>query len=574
MSTLLDVKNLSVSFSSGELTQEVVSGVSFTLEAGETLGIVGESGSGKSVTSKAILQLLSSNASINEDSLIYFNGEDLLKKSEKEMQQVRGKDISMIFQDPMTSLNPTMPLGKQIAESLIFHEDLSKKEAEDRAKEIMRAVGINNVDYRYQQYANEFSGGMRQRMMIAIALACNPKLIIADEPTTALDVTIQAQILDLLKDIQSEFKTAILLITHDFGVVAEMCDRVVVMKDGEVVETGQTSTVFSNPQAAYTKRLLEAIPSLSKPKSAKSLARLEKIKTGQVEKLISVKDLYKKFPLNRYDIVEPVKRLTFDIYKGETLGLVGESGSGKSTTGRTILRLHEADGGRVLYQGFNLNDLNKKELKLMRKNMQIVFQDPYASLNPRMKIVDIIGEALDVHQLVSSKKERYERVIDLLNLVQLPEEFADRFPHEFSGGQRQRIGIARALAVHPEFIVLDEPLSALDASIQSQVMDLLEDLKEKLDLTYLFIAHDLATVKELSDRIAVMNQGRIVELAPANDLFENPILPYTKRLLSSIPVANPDYQATQQKMANYEVDYSYPENGSLVEVEPHHFVYQ
>jgi len=573
-SSLLNVNDLSVSFTTGAKTQEVVHDVSFSIEAGETLGLVGESGSGKSVTAKSIVQLLSPNAEIGSGSAIYFNGENLLEKNQKDMQDVRGKEISMIFQDPMTSLNPTMSLGKQISETIKFHEKVSSKEAEHRAKEIMREVGITDVDFRYKQYANEFSGGMRQRMMIAIALACNPKLIIADEPTTALDVTIQAQILNLLKKIQKDYGMSILLITHDFGVVANMCDRVVVMKDGDMVERGDTNTVFKDPQHSYTQRLLAAIPSLQKEKSMDSIRRVEKIVTGKTEKLIEVDQLYKEFPINRYDKVKPVNRLTFDIYKGETLGLVGESGSGKSTTGRTILRLHQADGGNANFAGFSINHLNKKELKIIRKNMQVVFQDPYASLNPRMKVIDIIGEALDIHKLAKNKKERRERVIELLELVGLPAEFSERYPHEFSGGQRQRIGIARALAVDPEFIVLDEPLSALDASIQAQVMDLLDELKEKLNLTYLFIAHDLATVKQLSDRIAVMHQGRIVELAPAGELFDNPILPYTKRLLSSIPVPDPEFEATRKEPEDFEEEVTYPEEGQLIEVGPSHYVYK
>ena len=576
MSALLDVKDLSVSFTTGTQTQEVVHQVSFALEEGQTLGLVGESGSGKSVTSKAILQLLAPNAEVNDGSIVYFNGQNLLAKNEKDMQKIRGKEISMIFQDPMTSLNPTMTVGKQITETLKYHEKLSTKEANQRGKSIMEEVGIDRVDYRFNQYPNEFSGGMRQRVMIAIALACNPKLIIADEPTTALDVTIQAQVLNLLKRLQKNRNMAILLITHDFGVVADICDRVVVLKDGHIVERGQTLDVFKNPKDSYTKRLLEAVPNLKTEKTPKDLARIQKILSGDKEKLIEVKKLYKEFPVNRYEKVKPVNQLTFDIYKGETLGLVGESGSGKSTTGRSILRLHQPEAGQVKFAGFSMNNLSKKELKAVRKNMQMVFQDPYASLNPRMKIVDIIGEALDIHGLAQNKKDRYDRVVDLLSMVNLPADYAERYPHEFSGGQRQRIGIARALAVDPEFILLDEPLSALDASIQMDVMNLLNDLKEQLDLTYLFIAHDLATVKYLSDRIAVMHKGRIVELAPTTTLFDNPSLPYTKRLLASIPIPDPEDQSQDQQRVAMDLQESedYPEDGHLVEIEPNHYVYQ
>lgn len=573
MTSLLSIQNLSVSFSVGSEMQKVVSDVSFSIDKGETIGLVGESGSGKSVTARSIMQLLSPNAHIHPESKIVYLGKELLTNSEKEMRSIRGKDIGMIFQDPMTSLNPTMTLGKQITETLRFHEKLSAKEAEKRAKEIMEHVGINQVDYRYTQYAHEFSGGMRQRMIIAMALACNPSLIIADEPTTALDVTIQAQILNLLKDIQKKFGTAIILITHDFGVVANMCDKVVVMKDGHVVEKGDTLSVFENPVDDYTKMLLSAIPNLHQAKSEKSLAKLTEIHSGKRDVLLEVSQLQKEFPYGRNQTVKAVDQLSFQIYRGETLGLVGESGSGKSTTGRTILRLHEPDDGETLFEGFDINHLNPSELKSMRKHMQMIFQDPYASLNPRMKIQDIIGESLDIHGLAKNKKERNERVAELLDLVGLQTSYAQRFPHEFSGGQRQRIGIARALAVNPEFIVLDEPLSALDASIQSQIVDLLEDLQEKLGLTYLFIAHDLAMVKQISDRIAVMYNGKIVELADSEELFSNPIHPYTKKLLSAIPIPDPTYEATRSSVSETIAELESYEGHTFKEVAPYHWVY-
>lgn len=573
MSNLLTVKDLSVSFSTGSTVQRVVNNVSFSVDAGETVGIVGESGSGKSVTARSIMQLLSPNAHVHPESEILYFGKNLLAYSEKEMRSVRGKDISMIFQDPMTSLNPTMTMGKQITETLRHHEKLSEKEAEKRAKEMMELVGINNVDYRYTQYAHEFSGGMRQRMMIAMALACKPSLIIADEPTTALDVTIQAQILDLLKEIQKKMGMAIILITHDFGVVANMCDHVVVMKDGNIVETGDTVSVFQNPQHDYTKMLLAAIPNLQKEKSAASLEKLAEIHSGKRDVLLEISQLEKEFPYGRNQTVKAVNQLSFKIYRGETLGLVGESGSGKSTTGRTILRLHEPDSGETLFEGFDVNHLKPSEMKDVRKHMQMIFQDPYASLNPRMKIQDIIGESLDIHGLAKNKKERNERVAELLDLVGLPPSFAQRFPHEFSGGQRQRIGIARALAVNPEFIVLDEPLSALDASIQAQIIELLEELQEKLNLTYLFIAHDLTVVKQISDRVAVMHQGRIVELADAEELFTNPIHPYTKKLLSAIPIPDPVYEATKTSVEEVNSELEHYEGTTFKEVAPNHWVY-
>lgn len=576
METLLNVNNLSVSFTTGSSTQQVTSNVSFAVKKGETLGIVGESGSGKSITARSIMGLLAPNAYVHSKSNIVFMGKDLLSLPEKKMRGIRGKDIGMIFQDPMTSLNPTMTVGSQITETILYHEKLSKIEAEIRAKDIMHHVGITDVDVRYKQYAHEFSGGMRQRMMIALALVCKPALLIADEPTTALDVTIQAQILDLLKEVQEKFGTAIILITHDFGVVANMCDQVIVMKNGQVVETGETKDVFQHPKEAYTKMLLAAIPNLHKEKSERHKKKLAEIHSGKRKKLLDVSHLEKHFPLGKTGLLKAVDDISFAIYEGETLGLVGESGSGKSTTGRTILRLHEATGGETLYQGFDLNHLSPKELKTMRKHMQIIFQDPYASLNPRMKIQDIIGEALDIHHLAKNKKERNAKVAELLRLVGLNEEFAQRYPHEFSGGQRQRIGIARALAVDPAFIVLDEPLSALDASIQAQIVELLEELQERLGLSYLFIAHDLAMVKQISDRVAVMYNGRIVELADAEELFSNPIHPYTKKLLAAIPVPDPAYEATKKPIsaATDEEAGFHSEKSVFKEVSPHHWVAQ
>lgn len=576
METLLTVDHLSVSFSTGNTTQQVTSNVAFDVHKGETIGIVGESGSGKSVTARSIMGLLAPNAAVHPKSNIDFMGKELLSLSDKELRKIRGKDIGMIFQDPMTSLNPTMTIGSQIAETIRYHENTSKKEAVKRAKEMMHQVGITNVEERYNQYAHEFSGGMRQRMMIALALACNPALLIADEPTTALDVTIQSQILDLLKEIQQSFGTAIILITHDFGVVANMCDRVVVMKDGEVVETGKTKEVFQHPKEQYTKMLLAAIPNLHKNKTEGHRRKIAEIHSGQRKKLLEISHLEKHFSLGKTETLKAVNDISFSIYEGETLGLVGESGSGKSTTGRTILRLHEATRGETIYEGFDLNHLSPKELKTMRKHIQMIFQDPYASLNPRMKIQHIIGEAIDIHGLAKNKKERNERVAELLRLVGLNESFAQRYPHEFSGGQRQRIGIARALAVNPEFIVLDEPLSALDASIQAQIVELLEDLQNKLNLTYLFIAHDLAMVKQISDRVAVMYSGKIVELADAEELFENPIHPYTQKLLSAIPVPDPAYEATKKTIDQTEKEAAMIdlENSIFKEVRPHHWVAQ
>ncbi|GEQ33293.1 ABC transporter permease [Marinilactibacillus psychrotolerans] len=567
MEKLLDVQKLSIIFEQGDSSNEVATDIHFEVSKGETLGIVGESGSGKSVTARSIMRLLPPNAQNNENSKIVFMGKDLTQLSEKEMRKIRGKDIGMIFQDPMTSLNPTMRIGDQITESIQFHQKLRKKAAKAEALNIMELVGIKDIEFRYKQYPHEFSGGMRQRMMIAIALACNPALLIADEPTTALDVTIQAQILDLLKDIQKKFGTSIILITHDFGVVANMCDRVIVMKDGEIVESGTTKNIFAHPEHAYTKRLLEAVPNLQNEQ--KPFSNVTKSK----KPLLSIRNLKKHFDLGKGSVLKAVDDISFDIYENETLGLVGESGSGKSTTGRTILRLHEATGGEVLYEGFNLNNLTASEMKDMRKHMQIIFQDPYASLDPRMKVVDIIGEAIDVHKLAANKHDRLNKVIDLLELVGLDPSFAMRYPHEFSGGQRQRIGIARALAVDPKFIVCDEPLSSLDASIQSQIVELLEDLQQKLGLTYMFIAHDLSMVKRISDRVAVMYNGNIVEIAKSEELFANPLHPYTKKLLSAIPVPDPNYEATRKRQTNDEAAFSFDSSTTIFqEVSPEHWV--
>lgn len=574
MEPILQVKELSVSFQSRGEEVQAVRGVSFEIHKGETLGIVGESGSGKSVTARSIMRLLPSPPSFIKEGEIVFLGENLVHKTEKEMEHIRGRDIGMIFQDPMTSLNPTMTIGTQIAESLIKHQHLSKKEAETQAMDMLKLVGIRNSEARYHQYPHEFSGGMRQRVMIAMALACRPALLIADEPTTALDVTIQAQILNLMKTMQQRFGTSILLITHDLGVVAGMCDRVVVMKDGEIVETGTTEEIFANPRHPYTLKLLHALPRLDEKKKAKP-APLVLTRSDNDRPFIEVRSLKKYFDLGKGNILKAVNGVSFHINRGETLGVVGESGCGKSTTGRTILRLHEPTGGEVLYDGMSINRLSAKEMKIMRRYMQMIFQDPYASLNPRLRVLDIIGEALDVQKLAGSKLERQKRVEELLDMVGLDPSFAMRYPHEFSGGQRQRIGIARALAVNPQFIVCDEPLSALDVSIQAQVVKLLEELQHRLGLTYLFIAHDLSMVKHISDRVAVMYMGKIVELAESEELYANPLHDYTKTLLAAIPVPDPRIESKKKRVLMDEQDegdkYNL-EHSELVEVSKGHWV--
>ncbi len=571
---ILKVNDLHISFYSREEEFEAVRGVSFDVHKGETVGIVGESGSGKSVTARTIMRLLPSPPSHIKKGEVFFRGENLANKTEKEMEHIRGRDIGMIFQDPMTSLNPTIRIGKQISESLIKHQKLSKKEAKAQAIEMLKLVGIPNSEMRYQQYPHEFSGGMRQRVMIAIALACRPTLLIADEPTTALDVTIQAQILNLMKDIQKRFGTSIILITHDLGVVAGMCDRVVVMKKGEVVETGTTEEIFASPKHPYTQKLLNALPRLDEKKKPKPAPLIIPSKDSSIP-LLDVRSLKQYFDIGKGSTLKAVDNISFQIRPGETLGLVGESGSGKSTTGRTILRLYEPTDGDVYYQGMAINRFSKQEMKMMRRHMQMIFQDPYSSLNPRFKVLDIIGEALDIHQITKSKAERKRKVEELLDMVGLEPAHAQRYPHEFSGGQRQRIGIARALAVDPRFIVCDEPLSALDVSIQSQVVSLLEDLQHRLGLTYLFIAHDLSMVKHISDRVAVMNAGKIVELAESEELYSNPQHEYTKSLLSAIPIPDPKVEAKKKRTLmteQNEVDKYNLRQSELVEVSKGHWV--
>lgn len=575
MSALLKVDNLSVSFFAHDKEVQAVKGVSFHLNQGETLGIVGESGSGKSVTARSIMRLLPSPPSMMKSGEIWFNGENLAQKSEQQMEQIRGRDISMVFQDPMSSLNPTMRVGRQIEEGLLRHRAMKPEQAKQEAINMLKLAGIQNSEIRYSQYPHEFSGGMRQRAMIAMAMACSPSILIADEPTTSLDVTIQAQILQQMKELQAQFGTAIILITHDLGIVAGMCDRVIVMKNGEIVESGETREIFKNPQHEYTKRLLNALPRLDQKKQKSSAA-------GSVHKqadtpLIAVSSLKQHFDLGKGRTLKAVDDISFHIQSGETLGLVGESGSGKSTTGRSILRLHEITGGEVLFKGFPLQHLNKKELKKLRRHMGMIFQDPFASLNPRLRVADIIGEPLDVHGLVSSKRERQSRVEELLEMVGLEASHAMRYPHEFSGGQRQRIGIARTLAVNPEFIVCDEPLSALDVSIQAQIAELLQELQQRLGLTYLFIAHDLAMVKQISDRVAVMYRGKIVELAESEELFANPLHAYTQSLLTAIPIPDPDIVPDRKQLRVEELDQGDPyqlSNARLVEASPGHWVMQ
>lgn len=567
MDNLLSINDLSVVFKTSRQDIEAVKHISLSVHKGETLGIVGESGSGKSVTAKAIMQLLPSHSAQITSGTVQYEEQMISSFNEKEMGTIRGREIGMIFQDPMSSFNPTIKIGKQIDEMCIKHRGLSASKAKKETLNMLELVGITNPNERYHQYPHEFSGGMLQRAMIAMALVCKPKLLIADEPTTALDVRIQAQILQLMKKLQDTFDMSIILITHDFGVVAGMCDRVVVMKDGEIVEQNDTTTIFNQPQHPYTQRLLKALPRIDQKKATRQAKVF-----SETELLVDVRQLQKVYQLKLGGTVRAVDQIDFKIHQGETLGLVGESGSGKSTTGRLLLQLQQATDGEVLYQGMGIHHFSRKELKILRRDIQIIFQDPQASLNPRMKVLDIIGQPLDIHKLCRTKKDRRRRVEELLELVGLEKEHANRYPHEFSGGQQQRIGIARALAVKPKFIVCDEPLSALDVSIQAQIVDLLQDLQKQLGLTYLFIAHDLAMVKHLCDRIAVMYDGKIIEVAESEELYQYPIHPYTKSLLEAVPIPDPKIEA--KKIREHDIklqSYSFEQN-IFEEKRPEHWV--
>lgn len=622
METSLEVKNLQVAFHTYAGEVQAVRDVSFHVNKGETLAIVGESGSGKSVTVKSIIQLINKAVGKIKRGEILFEGRNLLALSEKQMQSIRGSEISIISQDPMTSLNPTMTIGNQIMECIRKHQRLSRREAKVQAIELLNLVGIPSPDIRMKHYPHQFSGGMRQRAAIAIALACKPKILIADEPTTALDVTIQAQILELLKDLQQKLGMSIIFITHDLGIVARMADRVIVMYAGRTIETGTVDEIFYDPRHPYTWGLLGSIPSANShgemlysipgsppnmidlpqgdafanrnefalkidfmeepplfqitdthyaatwllhelaPAVTRPTAERSKVlftatatrgkadASRRSEKLLEVHDLKKHFKISRGQMHKAVDGISFDIYKGETFGLVGESGCGKSTTGRTIIGLYEATQGKVLFDGTNVHgQLARGNREQINRRMQMIFQDPYSALNPRMTVADIIAEGIDIHGITDNPKERLEQVYEMLETVGLNREHANRYPHEFSGGQRQRIGIARALAVRPEFIIADEPISALDVSVQAQVVNLLKKLQREKGLTYLFIAHDLSMVRHISDRIGVMYRGQLVELADCAELYENPLHPYTKSLLSAIPLPDPVEERKRKRVS-------------------------
>ena len=583
---ILQIKGLKTWFHTDDGVVKAVNDVTFDIAAGQTLGLVGESGSGKSVTSLTVMQLLPEiSASIRTGSEILFMGKNLLEMTKAEVRGLRGNDMAMIFQEPMTSLNPVFTVGDQVAEALVLHRKISKAEALARTVALFDLVGIPDPKMSVKKYPHEMSGGQKQRVMIAMALSCDPRLLIADEPTTALDVTIQAQILDLMRKMRDEYAMAMLFITHDLGVIAEIADKVAVMFRGKLVEFGDVVSVFENPQHAYTKSLLNCRPRLENrffklPTVADYLdvwksddgewqwkerpdaeTFIEENYVGKVkrnlstegEPLLSVRDLKVHFPIRQgifqrvVDQVRAVDGIDFDVYPGQTLGLVGESGCGKTTTGRAILRLIEPTAGTVTFQGKDLGSLNGSDMREIRRNLQIIFQDPYSSLNPRLTVEQAITEPMKIHGLGSSDKDRRDRCAALLEEVGLGSEHMNRYPHEFSGGQRQRICIARTLAVEPKFIICDESVSALDVSVQAQVLNLLNDLKEKRDLTYIFISHDLSVVKFMSDIMCVMKAGKIVEVGPADDIYANPEQEYTRSLIEAIPKDSLDNIRMRQK---------------------------
>ncbi|HEX2830070.1 MAG TPA: ABC transporter ATP-binding protein [Burkholderiales bacterium] len=620
MPPLLEVQDLDVRFVTSRGVVRAVEGISYDVNPGEIVALVGESGCGKSVSSLAIMRLLAPTARVS--GRVLFEGRDLLELPQEAMRAIRGREIAMIFQEPMTSLNPVLTVGFQLMEPLRLHLKMDEAAARARAAELLRMVGIPDVERRLDQYPHQFSGGMRQRAMIAIALACNPKLVIADEPTTALDVTIQAQILRLMKDLSRDLGVALVVITHNLGIVARYADRVNVMYAAKLSERADARALFAKPLHPYTAGLLRSVPRLDRPRGLKletiegmppnlldppqgcrfaprcaaqvpeslcaqpplveaepahwsacvralEMAQVGAEGLGLVQRssaaagtktidrgapLLSVRNLKTHFEVatglkalsGGKTVVRAVDGLSFDVFRGETLGLVGESGCGKTTVGRTLLRLDDPTAGEMRYAGEDVTRAHGAALRRYRRQIQVIFQDPYSSLNPRMTIGDIVAEPLLVYKLQPDREAARRRVTELLTQVGLFEYMAQRYPHELSGGQRQRVGIARALAMEPSFIVCDEPVSALDVSIQAQIINLLEDLQKRLGLTYLFIAHDLAVVRHISDRIVVMYLGRAMEIADRDALYENPLHPYTRALLDAVPIPDPAVEATRE----------------------------
>ncbi|MGV8935613.1 MAG: ABC transporter ATP-binding protein [Allorhizobium sp.] len=566
---VLSVEGLTTSFLVDGQWRSVVRGISFDVKPGETVAIVGESGSGKSVTSLSIMRLLAPKSS-RVEGRVWLNGRDILALSEKEMQAVRGNEAAMIFQEPMTSLNPIFTIGRQISEVLTRHKGLSQADARLETVRMLEKVRIPNAKSRFDDYPHQFSGGMRQRVMIAMALASRPKLLIADEPTTALDVTIQSQILDLIKVLQEEEGMSVLFITHDMGVVAEIADRTIVMLRGDVVEQGPTTDVFHHGQHPYTRALLAAVPKLGSMQghawplrfpiidigSGKISAPREVADTvdnGQTP-VLSVRNLVTRFPIRaglfsrQTGAVHAVENISFDLFQGETLSIVGESGCGKSTTGRSIARLVEPDSGDIQLDGYNVLSLDQQQLRAMRRSVQMIFQDPFSSLNPRMTVGAAIAEPFLKHKLGDRRQAR-EKTADLLEKVGLSAAMMERYPHEFSGGQRQRVAIARALSLNPKVIIADESVSALDVSIKAQVCNLLMDLQEEFNIAFLFISHDMAVVERLSHRVAVMYLGEIVEIGPRAAIFDNPQHDYTKKLIAAVPVPDPSRRGMRRNAA-------------------------
>ena len=572
-SAVLSVEGLTTSFLVDGQWRPVVRNISFDVKPGETVAIVGESGSGKSVTSLSIMRLLARDQARVEGRVL-LNGRDILALPEKEMQAIRGNAAAMIFQEPMTSLNPIFTIGRQISEVLTRHKGLSKTEARTETVRMLEKVRIPNAANRFDDYPHQFSGGMRQRVMIAMALASRPHLLIADEPTTALDVTIQGQILDLIKELQEEDGMSVLFITHDMGVVAEIADRTIVMLRGDVVEQGQTADVFHRGQHPYTRALLAAVPKLGSMHghawplrfpivdigSGLASEPTEVANTVDTRKtpVLSVKNLVTRFPIRsglfgrQTGSVHAVEDVSFDLFQGETLAIVGESGCGKSTTGRSVTRLIEPNSGAVHLDGYNVLALDQPSLRAMRRSVQMIFQDPFSSLNPRMTVGAAIAEPYLKHRL-GSRQEAQTKVADLMRKVGLSPEMMDRYPHEFSGGQRQRIAIARALSLDPKVIVADESVSALDVSIKAQVCNLLLDLQQSFNLAYLFISHDMAVVERVSHRVAVMYLGEIVEIGPSQEVFENPQHAYTKKLMAAVPVPDPSRRRVKRNLSTEEI---------------------
>ncbi len=641
---IFSARDVEIQFNLRGKTLTAVRKASLDLYEGETMAIVGESGSGKSVFTKSFIGMLDKNGKITGGQLLYQDQDLVQFKTEKEWLSIRGKKIAMVFQDPMTSLNPVRTIGEQITEVITWHFGTPHAQAKQEAIEILKKVGISDAETRYKQYPHEFSGGMRQRVVIATAIACRPQILICDEPTTALDVTVQAQILNLIRDLQREMKMTVVYITHDLGVVANVADWVSVMYAGQIVETGTAKEIFSSAVHPYTKALLQSMPQLGvkghdlfsiqgtppnlfkeikgdafaprnpdameidfeeepplfkvsdthfaktwlmHPYAREHREALE-IRDAQekekqipsapfdyqnAEKLLQVQDLTVKFKLGDREF-KAVDNVNFDIYKGETLSLVGESGSGKTTIGRAIMRIYNKVDGKIIFDGEKINGrIDKKKAKQLHMQMQMIFQDPMASLNERAKVDYIISEGLYNYHLFDNKEDRLKKVESIMNEVGLSSDFSSRFPHEFSGGQRQRIGIARSLVMNPDFVVADEPISALDVSIRAQVINLLNKMKRERGLTYLFIAHDLSVVRFISDRIAVIHKGRIVELAECEELFRHPLHPYTKALLSAVPYPDPEVEKNKVLLTYDPAMHNYKSNPPIwTEILPGHFV--